>query len=410
MMHPRGRHIAFWIALPACASILLLAITNHLSENVAAIPFLWILPLSLYLLSFILCFESTRWYHRELFLGLFAVMVGSMAYALSPEFRNISIRVTIPLFSVGLLVCCMVCHAELARLKPHPRRLTTFYVMIALGGALGGVFVALIAPRVFSGFYELPLGLAACAVVVWLALRADSSSPIGGSWVGIKAVAASLLTMGAAGYLIYQVYRPDGEVRLRVRNFYGGLHIRDTVAEDTDEPVRRLTHGTITHGEQFLNPKLADQPTTYYGPNTGIGRTIYQEDLKGPLRVGLIGLGAGTLAAYGRNGDYYHFYDINPLVVWLAKMQFTFLKDCKARVEISLGDARLSLEREPPQDFDVLAVDAFSGDSIPVHLLTREAFALYFYHLKPDGVLAVHVSNKHLDLKPVVALGAAAVR
>jgi SAM-dependent methyltransferase len=396
----------FWIALPACASILLLAITNHLSQNVAAIPFLWILPLSLYLLSFILCFESAGWYQRRVFLGLFAVSVGGMAYALSPEFQNNPIKIMIPFYAAGLFVCCMVCHGELARLKPHPSRLTSFYVMIALGGALGGVFVALIAPRVFSGFFELPLGLAACAFVVLAVMRGDPESDLGGAWKRPAPLVAAILACVLAGYVAFLIRERQRDVRVMARNFYGGLKVVDATADDSDEPVRRLTHGTITHGEQYLDPKLAGRPTTYYGPNSGVGRAIRQDQEAGPVRVGVIGLGTGTLAAYGRAGDYFRFYEINPLVLRLATTQFTFLKICKARLEVALGDARLSLEREQPENFDVLAVDAFSSDAIPVHLLTREAFVLYFRHLKPGGVLAVHVSNKHLDLTPVVKLAA----
>jgi len=405
-----ARSTFFRIALPACASILLLAITNHLTQNVAAIPFLWILPLSLYLLSFILCFESAGWYRRTMFLGLFAVVVGGMTYALSPEFQNNPIKVTIPFFAVGLFVCCMVCHGELARLKPHHSRLTSFYVTIALGGALGGVFVALIAPRVFSGFYELPVGLAACACVVLAVLRADPESGLGGSWKRPVPLAGALLTLAVAAYAGFVIHERGRDARLMVRNFYGGLKVMDDTAYDSDEPVRTLMHGTITHGQQYLNPKLQGRPTTYYGPNSGVGRAIRQNQESGRVRVGVIGLGTGTLAAYGRAGDYFRFYEINPLVLQLAKTEFTFLKICKARLDVALGDARLSLEREPPENFDVLAVDAFSSDAIPVHLLTREAFVLYFRHLKPDGVLAVHVSNKHLNLTPVVKLAAASLR
>jgi SAM-dependent methyltransferase len=396
----------FWIALPACASILLLAITNHLTQNVAAIPFLWILPLSLYLLSFILCFESAGWYRRKAFLGMFAVAVGGMAYALSPEFQNNPIKVMIPFFAMGLFICCMVCHGELARLKPHPSRLTSFYVMIALGGALGGVFVALIAPHVFNGFYELPLGLAACAIVVLAVLRDDPESGLGGSWKRPVPLAAALLTLAVTGYLGFIIRERGTIARVMVRNFYGGLKVMDETSDDGDEPVRRLMHGTITHGEQYLNPKFQSRPTTYYGANSGVGRAIRQDQDAGPVRVGVIGLGTGTLAAYGRAGDYFRFYEINPLVLQLANTEFTYLKICKARLDVALGDARLSLEREPSENFDVIAVDAFSSDAIPVHLLTREAFVLYFRHLKPTGVLAVHVSNKHLDLTPVVKLGA----
>jgi SAM-dependent methyltransferase len=401
----------FWIALPACASILLLAITNHLTQNVASIPFLWILPLSLYLLSFILCFESARWYRRPMFLRLSAVAVASMAYALSDEFQNTRYLFTlmIPFFAAGLFICCMVCHGELARLKPHPRWLTSYYVAIALGGALGGVFVALIAPHVFSGFYELPLGLAAGTVLVLAVLRADPGSGLAGPWRQPAPLVAGLLVLAIAGYVGFVIQQRGADARLMVRNFYGRMKVIDTTAGDDDEPVRRLAHGTITHGEQYLNPRLQNLPTTYYGRNTGVGRTIRQEEENGPVRVGVIGLGTGTLAAYGRPGDYFRFYEINPLVLRLANTQFTFLRICKARVDVALGDARLSLEREPGENFDVLAVDAFSGDAIPVHLLTREAFVLYFRHLKPGGVLAVHVSNKHLDLKPVVRMAAEAL-
>ncbi|HXM41751.1 MAG TPA: fused MFS/spermidine synthase [Bryobacteraceae bacterium] len=404
-----ARRTFFWIALPACASILLLAITNHLTQNVAAIPLLWILPLSLYLLSFILCFESAGWYPRKLLLGIFAVAVGGMTYALSAEFQNNPIKVMIPFFSVGLFICCMVCHGELARLKPHPSRLTSFYVMIALGGALGGVFVALIAPRVFSGFYELPLGLAACGFVVLAVLRGDPESALGGPWRRPIPLAAALVALAVAGYAGFVIHERASGARLMARNFYGGLRVTDEEAYDSDEPVRRLMHGTITHGDQYLNPKFQGRPTTYYGPNSGVGRAIRQDQESGPVRVGVIGLGTGTLSAYGRAGDYFRFYEINPLVLRLARTEFTFLKICKARLDVALGDARLSLEREAPENFDVLAVDAFSSDAIPVHLLTREAFVLYFRHLKPDGVLAVHVSNKHLELTPVVKLAAASL-
>jgi len=401
--------VFFWIALPACASILLLAVTNHLSQNIAAIPFLWILPLSLYLLSFILCFESERWYTRRIFLGLFAVAVGTMIYALSPEFQNNPIKVMIPFFAAGLFICSMVCHGELARLKPHPSRLTYFYAMVALGGALGGVFVALIAPRVFAGVYELPLGLGACAAIVLWVWRRDPESGLGGSWKDPQPLAAVLMTLAVASYAGFVIHEQSNGARFMARNFYGSLKIMDQEAEHSEETVRRLMHGTITHGEQFLNPRLQALPTSYYGRNSGVGRAIRQVQESGEVRVGVIGLGAGTLAIYGRAGDYFHFYEINPLVLRIARSEFTFLKLCRARLDVTLGDARLSLEREPPQDFDVLAVDAFSSDAIPVHLLTREAFALYFRHLKPDGVLAVHVSNKHVDLRPVVGLAAASL-
>lgn len=403
---PGARQYFFWIALPACASVLLLAITNHLSQNVAAIPFLWVLPLSLYLLSFILCFDRPAWYQRGLLLRLLAVALGTMAYCLSEDFENTSIKVLIPLFSAGLFICCMVCHGELARMKPHPRHLTSFYVMVALGGALGGVAVGLAAPRLFAGYFELEAGLAACALLVLLALRQDPESNLSKGWKTSQAAVAAALVAGLVVYLAMQVGAKTRSYDLLVRSFYGGLRVSDTGEPSETWAMRKLMHGTINHGTQYLNEVLRRRPTTYYGEKSGVGLAIRERQEYGSMKVGVIGLGTGTLAAYGREGDEYRFYEINPQVIELARTRFTYLADCRAHVEIALGDARLSLEREPPQGFDVLAVDAFSGDSIPVHLLTREAFELYLSHLRPGGVLAMHVSNKYLDLEPVVGMQA----
>ena len=403
---PDGRRYFFWIALPACASVLLLAVTTHLSQNVAAIPFLWVLPLSLYLLSFILAFERAAWYMRNPYLQLLVVALGGMAYSLSDDMENTSVKILIPLFSAGLFIICMVCHGELARLKPHPRYLTSYYVAISVGGALGGVLVGLVAPHLFHGFYELQAGMAGCALLVLLVLRQDPTSGFRKSWKNPISLVSGLLVAALVGYMAFEIRRNDSEYRLMVRNFYGGLRITDTGKPSEPDAVRKLLHGTINHGEQLLNPARRRWATTYYGPKTGVGMAIRERQPAGSMRVGVIGLGTGTLAAYGRPGDYYRFYEINPLVLELARKEFSFLKDSFARVEVALGDARLSLEREAPQGFDVLAVDAFSGDSIPVHLLTKEAFALYLRHLQPGGVLAVHVSNKYLDLEPVVKMEA----
>lgn len=406
---PGARLYFFWIGLPACASVLLLAITTHLSQNVAAIPFLWVLPLSLYLLSFIFCFERAAWYRRNPYLQLFAVAVGGMAYSLTEDLENTGIKVLIPLFSAGLFIVCMVCHGELARLKPHPRYLTSYYVMISAGGALGGVLVGLVAPRLFHGYYELQAGLAVCTMLVLLVLRQDPESGFQKSWMSpISAVTGVLVTVLVV-YMAVQIRKDESGYRVMVRNFYGGLRISDSGDASSGDQVRKLVHGTINHGEQLLDPARRRWPTTYYGTNSGVGLAIRERQPSGSMRVGVIGLGTGTLAAYGRPGDYYRFYEINPLVLQIARTEFSFLKDSMAKVEVAMGDARLSLEREQPEYFDVLAVDAFSGDSIPVHLLTREAFALYFRHLKPTGVLAVHVSNKYLELRPVVRMEADAL-
>lgn len=399
---PPAAHYWMWLLLPAVASTLLLAITNHLSQNVAAIPFLWVLPLSIYLLTFILCFEGD-WYWRNPYLQLLAVSLGSMAYLLGPNMmENPRIILFIPLFSIGLFFCCMTCHGELARLKPHPKYLTQFYVMISAGGALGGVLVGLVAPHVLHAYYELPLGLVACAAVILVVVKQDSSLEWFQRWTQPAPLLGLAATAALAAFVGMQIYKSTEDARLLVRNFYGALKVTDTGPPSDLDARRQLTHGTISHGEQYLNPIRRDWPTTYYGPNTGIGEAIRDKQKKGAVRIGVIGLGTGTVASYGRWGDYIRYYEINPLVEKIAHTQFTFVNDCKGKLDIAMGDARLSLEREQPENFDVLAVDAFSSDSIPVHLLTREAMQLYFRHLQPDGILAVHISNRYLDLEPVI--------
>jgi len=398
---PTRRQYALWLALPACASALLLAVTNHVSQNVAAVPFLWILPLSLYLLSFILCFAGDGWYRRNPYLQLLAVALGSMAFAAGTD--NMPIRPVVVLFSLGLFTCSMVCHGELALLKPQPRLLTHFYLMIAAGGALGGLAVGLLAPHVFNGYYEMPLALVGCAALILAVLKTDPALDWFRRWTQPASIASLALTLALAVYVAIDLQKSMSGVRLRVRNFYGELTVKDSDPPTALNATRTLTHGTITHGNQFLNPAKRDLPTTYYGPDTGVGLAIRDTGKGRAIRVGVIGLGTGTLAAYARLGDYYRYYEINPLVVQVARGQFTFLADCHGKLDVAMGDARLSLERERPENFDVLAVDAFSGDAIPVHLLTREAMDLYFRHLRPDGILAVHISNQHLDLLPVLA-------
>ena len=402
---PPGSLQLLWLALAACASALLLSVTNHLSQNVAAIPFLWVLPHSIYLLTFILCFENPRWYRRAAFVRLAAVALCSMAYATSNSIEISDLRISLPLFAFSLFICCMVCHGELARLKPDAQHLTTFYLMTAAGGALGGLFVAFLAPAVFPALYEFPIAITTCGfLIVYVFYR---QNPRGSLHSPVWFICAALaLAIGV--YVAHETRATVAGSRLLVRNFYGTLRVNDDEKTADEEATRQLTHGTINHGQQFLSPDLRRKPTTYYGPTTGIGVALKQLGRSGPLRVGVIGLGTGTLAAYGRAGDTFRFYEINPLVPRIANTQFTFLQDSAARIDVVLGDARLSQEREPAQHFDLLAVDAFSGDSVPVHLLTREACAVYWRHLKPDGVLAFHVSNKFLDLAPVAKQTAAA--
>jgi hypothetical protein len=395
-----------WAALAACASTLLLAISNHLSSNVAPIPFLWVLPLAVYLLSFILCFERDNVYNRGIFLPLLVIALDGAAYAIYANEGNPNITWAIPTFVATLFVCCMVCHGELARLKPDPRHLTSFYMMISLGGTLGGVFVAIVAPHVFHTYLELPLSMVACsalaAIVLWMSPK---------SWKGkIPAAAVRIamlaFTVGLAIHLGYEKHLSDQRFRMSVRNFYGVLRVRDIPDDEQDTAVRRLIHGTINHGTQLLDAAHRDEPTSYYGPYSGMGRAMGYLQKRGPVRVAVIGLGAGVTASFCRAGDVFRFYEINPLALSIANTWFTFLRDCKADHQVLLGDARLTLEAQPSQQFDLMAIDAFTSDAIPVHLLAREAFALYFRHLKPTGILAVHVSNRYLDLVPVVSRNA----
>jgi len=406
---PQRSDYALWILLPACASVLLLAYTTHLTQNIAPIPFLWVLPLVLYLLSFIVSFDHPRWYRRSVFFPLLGLSFAGVCATLVQGNVHQALWILISLYAGTLFIACMVCHGELARMKPHPRHLTAYYVMIAAGGALGGLFVSLVAPAVFTELYELPIGMVATVLVAAQAVAHErlvrpQSAPryvtvAAGIFAGVMAVAL---------WKIYAVRAED--VIASSRNFYAALHVEED--GEGEDRARILTHGTITHGKQFLAADRRDWPTSYYGEDSGVGEAIAARRAAagGPIRIGMIGLGAGTLVSYGRPGDVVHIYEINPLVRRIAGEYFTYLRDARSGVEFSMGDARLSLEREAPQMFDVLAVDAFSSDAIPVHLLTLEAFRIYFRHLKPDGILAVHISNRYLDLEPVVAEAAKALR
>jgi SAM-dependent methyltransferase len=389
---PARFDLVLWLALPAMGSWLLLAITNHITQNIASIPFLWLAPLTLYLLTFILCFESDGWYQRSLLLGPFAVILGFCAWGLQTSDVTLEIKIAIPLYLTGLFTCCMFFHGELAKIRPAPRHLTQFYLMVSLGGALGGLFVGLIAPRLFPTYFELGLGFVLTAILAAVTLR---KSPF---FVWIIAVAMA----GVCGYFWnQQIVQLKEDTRVMVRNFYGTLRTRDTGPETSEDAVRRLIHGVILHGEQYLKPERRAEPTTYYGPDSGVAIALKNVNPE-HQRVGVIGLGTGTLAVWGKPGDTYRFYDINPQVIEVAQNEFTYLKDSKAKAETSLGDARLNLEREAPQNFDVLVVDAFSSDSIPVHLITREAMAVYLRHVKPGGAVVFHVTNRFLKLAPVV--------
>jgi MFS family permease len=381
-----------WLSLSAMGSWLLVAVTNHITQNVAAIPFLWLLPLTLYLFTFVLCFESDRWYQRSRFLLPTALFLGLCAYGLQAGDNGETVKIAIPLYATGLFVICMFLHGELANLKPAPRYLTRFYLMVSLGGAVGGIIVALVAPYVLPAYYELGISF---VIVSLIAMRLHINKNPHVKYTGG-------LALNFSGLVVAQVKRHRKNARRVERNFYGTLMTLDAVRPNPVDNVRQLYHGSVRHGEQYLAAFRKDEPTTYYGPTSGIGLAMTNSRNRQHKNVGLIGLGAGTLAIYGKPGDLYRFYEINPRVIDLAQHEFTFMQDSQASIETLLGDARLVLEKESSNNFDVLAVDAFSGDSIPVHLITREAMKTYKRHISDGGIIAFHVTNRFLSLAPVV--------
>ena len=386
---PRGRDYARWMVLAGLATFMLLAVSNHITQNVASIPFLWIPPLALYLLSFILCFDHDGWYRPRAFLLLLAIALPGMGWLLD----SLDLKVAIPSYLAGLFVVCMFCHGEIARQRPSADHLTGFYLMISLGGVLGGLLVAVVAPILLSGYFELGAGLGACAVLVLLRRsRAER-------WAWI----AFLPVLGFVLFCVYkQVEDYNKGALVTARDFYGSLRVFSEAREGGE--LLTLRHGRILHGAQWVEPpEKRSLPVTYYGPQSGLGVALSALRPESPRRLGMVGLGAGTLAAYGKAGDVVRVYEINPHVVDIARSRFHYLEESPARVEIAVADARLSLEREPSQKFDLLAIDAFSGDAIPTHLLSAEALDLYVRHIKPDGAILFHVTNRYLSLAPVVA-------
>jgi len=349
------------------------------------VPFLWVLPLALYLITFVLAFDHPRWYVRPLFAASLLVLLPAMAYYVP----SLDLRVAAPLYLVGLFFTCMFCHGELARAKPDPAHLTRFYLMISLGGALGAVLVAIVAPVVLPGYYELGITLLVLALIVALRLQRPAF------WGGVAVAMATtvLVVNGMYGYTT--------GMRVMERDFYGVVRTADH-AEPV--PYRSMYHGGIMHGGQLLGDSFRNTPADYFSPGSGYGRVftaLRELSPRRPLSVGVIGLGAGVIASWMHPGDRLVFYEISPRVVDIARREFTFLADTPAKTEVVLGDGRLSLEREPPRGYDVLGVDAFSGDSIPMHLVTREAMALYVKHIKPDGVIVFQATNRFIDLLPV---------
>ena len=404
-------HILAWVLLSACASVLLMATTNQLSQDVAAGPFLWVLPLALYLLSFILTFEYERFYSRRVWA---VVLAASVAGVVRGNFEGPHFPLGYQLLAYGgaLAAGCMVCHGELYALRPSPRHLSAFYLWVSAGGVLGGILVSLVAPRVADTYVEYPLALMGCCLVAVVVLLRPAGNAV---LARVGRMLRLFVLMAAVMGLAVMVMDIRSEVRLTARNFFGVVQVLEQYPGDALWYQYSLKHGAINHGFQFIAPERRGLPTAYYTPEGGLGLAIAEHrrvreavGLPAGLRIGVLGLGVGTSAALGKAGDTVRFYEINPKVISLARGEggyFSFLSSATAQVEVVEGDARISLEREmergEPQAFDVLALDVFSSDSIPLHLLTEEAVKLYLQHLGPHGVLALHVSNVHLDLIPI---------
>ncbi|NOY29939.1 MAG: hypothetical protein GXP28_07100 [Planctomycetes bacterium] len=394
-----------WLALAAYGSAMLLATTNHVCQDVAVMPLLWVLPLSLYLLSFIICFDNPRWYSRY-WCGRGLVLATFLAAMVSRMGTSLPVVAEVSVYLVLLLLACMVCHGELVRRRPEKNHLTMFYQYCAAGGALGGILVSLVCPQLFSRFLEMNVGLLVAYLLgLYVATKSETNAPA--DQPQKRRIAP--FVFGYAGLLAIawgQLGGVSGSAIAATRNFYGVLtvHEREVIEEGQSKGrIREIFHGRIQHGSQWMKDELRRVPTTYYAEETAIGQLLRGMGRDRPIRVGVIGLGAGTLAAYGSEDDTYRFYEINPDVIQIARQYFSYLSDLPSKSEMVLGDARISLERESPQAFDVLALDAFSGDAVPAHLLTVEAMQIYLRHLSEGGVLAIHTSNRHIDLLPVVA-------
>ncbi len=379
-----------WTGWAALGTAFLTATTAHLTQVVAPAPLLWVAPMLAYLLTYAAAFaidvRDSRRTARHALLGLLAMALSILYLDLQA-----ALAAKVGLYCLGLALVCFFAHRELAAAKPEPERLTAFWTHAAAGGALGTLVAGVLAPAMMKAYLELPLLMAAAAPLCLWRLRGSRRWAMQAAWM------AALLAATPSLALIENYY--SGLVDAS-RNFYGSLRVVDTPAAEGRPPLRKMLHGLVLHGSQFMDPELQDTPTAYYGRSSGAGLLLSRPGP--PRRVGVIGLGAGALAAYGRPGDLIRFYEINPQVIDFCRRHFTYLRRSAARIEIAEGDARLTLAAEPPQRFDVLVIDAFSGDSIPAHLLTREAFAIYRRHLAPQGVIAFHISNQYADLAPIV--------
>jgi spermidine synthase len=394
-------HKLLWVLLPMGAAMQLSAVTSYLTQNIAAIPLLWILPLAVYLITLILAFQFARFLPRGILVRFLVVMLAGLGYMLSHVDVSVPLSISLAFFLIEVFVSCLFFHTEAYALRPQrASESTLFYLFFAAGGALGSFLIGIASPLIFSFNYDLALTFFVTAL---LALAATWSS----GWAQRLLWATASVLLMALVVMLHVAYQRN--TPLAVRNFYGSLRVRQSLSAYPGSTMRTLTNGTIQHGTQIFSAELRKTPTTYYAEDSGVGLAL-RFCCQGRARnIGVIGLGVGTIAAYGQAGDRIRFYEINPAVTPIAQNLFTYLRESGAQVSIVDGDARSSLSREQPQSFDVLVVDAFSGDAIPLHLLTAQAMELYKHNLAPGGILAFHISNQHVDLEPEITQLAKAV-
>jgi SAM-dependent methyltransferase len=384
-----------WVLLPMGAAMQLSAVTSYLTANIAAIPLLWILPLAVYLITLIIAFQFTGLIPRGILTRLLVIMLAGLGYMLTQSDVSLPMRTVIGFFLAEVFFACLFCHTEACNLRPRrPSESTLFYLLFATGGALGSFLVGVASPPLFLFNYDLALTFLVTAALA-LAVTWSGGWPQRLLWTTACILLCVLVGMLYVGY--------ERGTLFAVRNFYGSLRVRQSISY-SGAITRTLTNGTIQHGTQIFSPELRRTPTTYYAEDSGIGLALRFCCGDRPRKIGVVGLGAGTIAAYGRPGDQIRFYEINPAVEPIARNLFSYLRESQAQVTVVEGDARNSLAHEATQQFDVLVIDAFSGDAIPIHLLTSQAVTLYKSHLAPGGILAFHISNQHVDLEPEVAL------
>ncbi len=442
MTIPSPARRVLWIGLPAIASLLLLATTNFVTQDVTPVPFLWVVPLALYLLTFIISFDHPRWY-RPLPMSLATLVLAVLAaggvwyaqdlarWLLKSPDVSLNFVQELALYFTTMFFACLMCHGQLVRLRPDPRHLTEYYLLISAGGALGGIFVSLIAPLIFKTHFEWTIALGAsiivAATVAILQVRergrltffnsaknpgAVSIAPRARTAGDLRSVAILFvvaLAIGCGGFCLYRHEQVGDDLIYAGRDFYGTVSVYEVDKDDLRYHRRSFFSGSTVHGKQLMEPDKRREPISYFSPITGVGRTLTYYQKRPTMHVGVVGMGIGVLAAYVKPGQSIRFYEINDQVDYIAHNYFSFLKDCESnggKVDVVLADGRLALEQEVasghPMPFDVLCLDAFTGDAPPVHLLTEEAFAIYLKHLQPDGAIVVNITNHYINLVPVV--------